>query len=131
MTYCSAAISAANSLLLRARNVLSRLLLGEEASPGAVYVTELSGAEIALHVALAPSGPWRKLTRRWKKALRVHPNSSRILNNLGVAYEQRGLVELAGESYRRALELAPDNAAIRRNYELFVRATKRTSGDSR
>ncbi|HXV63647.1 MAG TPA: hypothetical protein VEK15_23300 [Vicinamibacteria bacterium] len=35
-----------------------------------------------------------------------------------------GLFRAAGESYRKALELAPDDTYIRRNYELFKKGAE-------
>lgn len=67
-------------------NLFSKETVSEE-----TYASEAGEAKIALSVELAPNAMWRKLARRWRKALQRYPNSSRILNNLGVAYEQRPL----------------------------------------
>ena len=81
----------------------------------------------ALHVELVPGPVWGKVTARWQRALALEPKSARVLNNLGIAFEQGGEYGLAEESYRRALALSPDDLHIRRNYELFRRAvSKRT-----
>jgi Flp pilus assembly protein TadD len=52
---------------------------------------------------------------RWQKALALDPTSARILNNMGIAYEQRGQYGLAEESYRKALALSSDDLHIQRN----------------
>lgn len=131
MSYWSAFALTATSIPLRVRSTVSRMLTfrGRAPSAGEIYISEVSADEIALHVELAPSGAWRKLARRWRKSLLLDPKSARILNNLGVAYEQRGAFELARESYRTALELDPDNVHIRRNYDLFRKATENNKGD--
>lgn len=128
MSYCPAFASAIMRFSRHVRDTISRLLVlwGGRTSSGNTYFTDVSASEVALHVELVPNAAWRKISRRWRKSLLLDPKSARILNNLGVAYEQRGLLELAGTAYRQALELAPDNACIRRNYELFRRATDKT-----
>jgi tetratricopeptide (TPR) repeat protein len=81
----------------------------------------------SLHVELSPGSVWEQVIPRWQKALVLEPTSARILNNLGIAYEQKGQYGLAEESYRKALALSPDDVCIRRNYELFRRALARRS----
>lgn len=133
MSYWSAFASMATTIPQGVGNTVSRLLAFRSRVPSAgdIYISEVSAAEIAVHLEPAPSWVWQKLSRRWRKALRLDPISARILNNLGVAYEQQGSFELARESYHKALELDPDNAYIRRNYELFRKATEKATRDSR
>ena len=42
------------------------------------------------------------------RACRIEPNDFRILTNLGLALYSQGKVDLAGESYLKALEQKPD-----------------------
>ena len=59
------------------------------------------------------------------------PRYAAALNNLAIAYEHEGELAKARGAYEKALELEPDNALIKQNYELFReindRATRKDS----
>ena len=93
-------------------------------------VRQLAEKEIAFGVDIAPMGLWQEALYRWQRAVRLDPENVKAQNNLGVAYEQRGELELAEEHYKKALELAPDNVYVRQNYELFKEANENRTRES-
>lgn len=77
-------------------------------------------AEKAYGAEMAKKGFWREALFRFQKAQRGAPNDAEIQSNLAVAYEAVGETAKALAAYRRALELAPEEAHIRRNYARFA-----------
>jgi Flp pilus assembly protein TadD len=69
---------------------------------------------------MARKGFWREALFRYEKAAAQHPDSAEIQNNLGVAYESVGETSRALAAYKRALELAPQDQKIKRNYARFA-----------
>jgi hypothetical protein len=69
---------------------------------------------------MARKGFWREALFRYEKAAAQHPESAEIQNNLGVAYESVGETSYALAAYKRALELAPQDSKIKRNYARFA-----------
>src|SRR5512132_1526546 len=69
---------------------------------------------------MARKGFWREALFRYEKAAALHPESAEIQNNLGVAYESVGETSRALAAYKRALELAPQDQKIKRNYARFA-----------
>lgn len=69
---------------------------------------------------MARKGFWREALFRYEKAAAQHPESAEIQNNLGVAYESVGETSRALAAYKRALELAPQDSKIKRNYARFA-----------
>ncbi|MFI5118854.1 MAG: tetratricopeptide repeat protein [Thermoanaerobaculia bacterium] len=69
---------------------------------------------------MARKGFWREALFRYEKAAVQHPDSAEIQNNLGVAYESVGETSRALAAYKRALELAPQDPKIKRNYARFA-----------
>jgi tetratricopeptide (TPR) repeat protein len=69
---------------------------------------------------MARKGFWREALFRYEKAAALHPDSAEIQNNLGVAYESVGETSRALVAYKRALELAPQDQKIKRNYARFA-----------
>jgi len=62
---------------------------------------------------------WDEAIFRWKKVILSNPNSAAAHNNLGVAYEKKGLWEEAKKEYEIALKLSPENSYIKSNYQNF------------
>jgi len=62
---------------------------------------------------------WDEAIFRWKKILQDNPGSASALNNLAVAYEQKGLPEAAEKAYLEALKLDPENDRIQSNFNKF------------
>lgn len=77
-------------------------------------------AEKAYGAEMAKKGFWREALFRFQKAQREAPNDAEIQSNLAVAYEAVGETAKALAAYRRALELAPEETHIRRNYARFA-----------
>ncbi len=85
------------------------------------HATDTSvAAEKAYGAEMAKKGFWREALFRFQKAQREAPNDAEIQSNLAVAYEAVGETAKALAAYRRALELAPEETHIRRNYARFA-----------
>ncbi len=65
---------------------------------------------------------------RWERASKIDPTyAARVRHNLAIAYEHQGELDKARSAYEKALELGPDNALIKQNYELFKEINDRSS----
>lgn len=71
-------------------------------------------------VEAASAGLWKEAAFRFERARALGGETAEVLNNLAVAYEALGRYEEALATYKRALELAPHNSRIRRNYGRFA-----------
>ena len=69
---------------------------------------------------MARKGFWREALFRSERAAALHPDNPEVQNNLGVAYESIGETSRALAAYKKALELAPQDAKIKRNYARFA-----------
>jgi tetratricopeptide (TPR) repeat protein len=69
---------------------------------------------------MARKGFWREALFRYQKAAAEKPNDAQVQNNLAVAYESTGDTTRALAAYKRALELAPQDPKIKRNYARFA-----------
>ncbi len=70
-------------------------------------------------VQMAKRGLWNEALFRFKQADEMQPGSSRVLNNLAVAYEALGQFDRALEYYQQAVQ-AGGNTETRQNYSRFV-----------
>ncbi len=68
---------------------------------------------------LARDGLWKEAYLRWQRVLDSGKESAAIHNNMAIALEQMGKRKEAENEYKKALELAPNNARIKSNYERF------------
>ena len=64
-------------------------------------------------------GLWNEAIMRWKRMAEANPNDARIHNNLAVAYEAKGEIELAMSEYEKAIKLDPENHVYLNNYTRF------------
>ncbi len=64
----------------------------------------------------AKRGYWLEALDRFEKADRLTPNQARILNNIAVALEASGQFEEAMVAYKSALDVAPNDKVLRRNF---------------
>jgi Tfp pilus assembly protein PilF len=84
-------------------------------------------AQVDFGINVAQKGLWREAIYRWERAIQIDPTYAAAFNNLAIAYEHEGQLAKARKAYEKALELDPDNANIRQNYELFKEINDRTS----
>jgi len=73
--------------------------------------------EVKFGVWASGHGLWDEAIFRWKKAAAANPKSVAALNNLGVAYEKKGLFDEALKSYEAALAIEPGNTYVKSNYK--------------
>ncbi len=76
-------------------------------------------SQLHFGILAAQRNLWDEAIFRWKKAVQIEPDSPAAHNNLAVAYEKKGLWEVAGKEYEIALKLSPKNEYIQANYEKF------------
>jgi Tfp pilus assembly protein PilF len=87
-------------------------------------------AQVTFGIDVAQRGLWREAIYRWEKAVEIDPTYAAAHNDLAVAYEHEGQLDKARRAYEKALELEPNNAQIRQNYELFKEINDRTGGSA-
>jgi Flp pilus assembly protein TadD len=83
--------------------------------------------QVEFGISVAQRGLWREAIYRWQRAAQLDPSYAAAYNNLAVAYEHEGDFEKARQSYEKAVELEPNNALIKQNYELFKEINDRTT----
>jgi Tfp pilus assembly protein PilF len=83
--------------------------------------------QVEFGISVAQRGLWREAIYRWERATQIDPSYAAAHNNLAIAYEHEGELEKARLAYEKAIELEPDNALIRQNYELFREINDRTT----
>ena len=82
--------------------------------------------QVQFGIDVAQRGLWREAIYRWERAIQIDPNYAAAYNDLAVAYEHEGQLDKARKAYEKALEIEPNNAQIRQNYELFKEINDRT-----
>lgn len=83
--------------------------------------------QVEFGIAVASRGLWREAIYRWQRAVEIDHAYAEAYNDLAIAYEHEGDLDKARASYEKALQLAPDNATIKQNYELFKEINDRTT----
>ena len=78
-------------------------------------------------IKVSQRGLWKEATYRWERATTIDPTYAAAFNNLAIAYEHEGQFDKARKAYERAIELDPNNALIRQNFELFKEINDRTN----
>jgi Flp pilus assembly protein TadD len=76
-------------------------------------------AQVEFGVLVARRGLWKEALFRWKQAVVIDPTYVAAWNDLAIAYEQLGQFSSAREAYDKALQLAPNDATVRQNYDMF------------
>ena len=112
---------------MRTRLVTILLLLGATAAPLAADARSDAKKQVEFGISVAQRGLWREAIYRWEKATEIDPTYAAAFNDLAIAYEHEGQLDKARKAYERALELDPNNAQVRQNYELFKEINDRTS----
>jgi Flp pilus assembly protein TadD len=83
--------------------------------------------QVEFGISVAQRGLWREAIYRWERAVQIDPKYAEALNDLAIAYEHEGDLEKARVAYEKALEIEPNNALIKQNYELFKEINDRTT----
>ena len=84
-------------------------------------------SQVEFGINVAQRGLWREAIYRWQKATELDPTYVAAYNDLAIAYEHEGQLDKARKAYEKAIELDPNNAQVRQNYELFKEINDRTS----
>ena len=101
--------------------------LAMSASPSFADAKSDARSQVEFGINVAQRGLWREAIYRWEKAVELDPTYAAAYNDLAIAYEHEGQLDKARKAYEKALELAPNNAQIRQNYELFKEINDRTT----
>ena len=112
---------------MRIRLLTAFFLLSAAAVPLAADARSDAKKQVEFGIAVAQRGLWREAIYRWERASQIDPKYAEALNNLATAYEHEGDLEKARVAYEKALELEPNNALIKQNYELFKEINDRTT----
>ena len=112
---------------MRIRLLTAILLIGAAATPLAADARSDAKKQVEFGITVAQRGLWREAIYRWERAVQIDPKYAEALNNLGIAYEHEGNLDKARVAYEKALELEPNNALIKQNYELFKDINDRTT----
>jgi Flp pilus assembly protein TadD len=112
---------------MRIRLLTAFFLLSAAATPLAADARSDAKKQVEFGIAVAQRGLWREAIYRWERASQIDPKYAEALNNLAIAYEHEGDLEKARVAYEKALELEPNNALIKQNYELFKEINDRTT----
>ncbi len=102
-------------------------LVSAAAAPLAADARADAKKQVEFGITVAQRGLWREAIYRWQRATQIDPTYAEAQNNLAIAYEHEGDLEKARVAYEKALELAPNNALIKQNYELFKEINDRTT----
>jgi type IV pilus assembly protein PilF len=97
------------------------------AAPSFADARGAAKSQVEFGINVAQRGLWREAIYRWEKAAELDPTYAAAFNDLAIAYEHEGQLDKARKAYEKALELDPNNAQVRQNYELFKEINDRTS----
>ena len=97
------------------------------ASPSFADARSDAKAQVEFGINVAQRGLWREAIFRWERATELDPTYAAAFNDLAIAYEHEGQLDKARKAYEKALELDPNNAQVRQNYELFKEINDRTT----
>ena len=103
------------------------LLIGLSVAPLAADARDEAKKQVQFGISVAQKSLWREAIFWWERATKVDPTYAAAHNNLAIAYEHEGDLGKARQAYEKALELEPNNAMIKQNYELFKEINDRTT----
>jgi Flp pilus assembly protein TadD len=113
---------------MRAQTVLVALVLTlGAAAPASADVRDDAKKQVEFGISVAQRGLWREAIYRWERATKIDPTYAAAYNNLAVAYEHEGEFDKARTAYEKAIELDPENALVKQNFELFKEINDRTT----
>src|SRR5919106_634336 len=112
---------------MRIRILLLAILCAAAAAPAAADARDDAKKQVEFGISVAQRGLWREAIYRWERATQIDPSYAAAYNNLAVAYEHEGEFEKARTAYEKAIELEPENALVKQNYELFKEINDRTT----
>ena len=85
----------------------------------AASTAKLADEQMEAGYKAARRGYWQEALSRFQNANQLSPGQPHILNNIAVALEATAQYDEARATYERALQLAPSNERVRRNFNLF------------
>ena len=97
------------------------------ASPSFADARSDAKSQVEFGINVAQRDLWREAIYRWQKATELDPTYVAAYNDLAIAYEHEGQLDKARKAYEKAMEIDPNNAQVRQNYELFKEINDRTS----
>jgi Tfp pilus assembly protein PilF len=109
------------------RFCLALCLVAVTAAPSFANDRSQAKKQVEFGIGVAQRGLWKEAIFRWERAIEIDATYAEAYNNLAIAYEHQGLFDKAREAYEKAIELSPNNAMIRQNYELFKEINDRTN----
>jgi Flp pilus assembly protein TadD len=86
-----------------------------------------SKAQVEFGIVAAQKELWKEALYRWKRAVEIDPTYAAAHNNLAIAFEHAGNFDEARKAYEKAIELEPNNALIKQNYDLFREINDRSN----
>jgi len=107
--------------------VAALVFLGLTAVPALADQRSDAKEQVEFGIQVAQRGLWREAIYRWERATQIDPTYAAAYNNLAVAYEHEGQLAKARAAYEKALELEPNNAMIRQNFDLFKELNDRAA----
>jgi Tfp pilus assembly protein PilF len=112
---------------LRIRALLAALLVTVATAPLLADARDDAKKQVQFGIEVAQRNLWVEALLRWQRAVQIDPTYAAAYNNLAIGYEHEGDLDKARAAYEKALQLEPDNALIKQNYELFKEINDRTS----
>ena len=103
------------------------MLVGLAVAPLAADAREDAKKQVKFGITVAQKALWREAIFWWERATKSDPTYAAAHNNLAIAYEHEGDLTKARAAYEKALELEPNHAMIKQNYELFKEINDRTT----
>ena len=107
--------------------LLAGVLVGATSAPAFANDRDEAKMQVQFGIRVAQLGLWREALAHWERAVKLDPTYAPAYNNMAIGYEQQGEFEKARGAYEKALELNPNNAYIKQNYELFKEINDRTN----
>jgi type IV pilus assembly protein PilF len=112
---------------MSARVLAAALLCLGLSAPASADQRNEAKEQVEFGIQVAQRGLWREAIYRWERATQLDPTYAAAFNNLAIAYEHEGQLEKARGAYEKAVALAPDNAMIKQNYDLFKELNDRAA----